>query len=336
VSRELERIRALAERAALLTQQLLAFGRRQSLHLVPVDLNALIEGFLVMLQRLAGEGVQISFAPDPDLPCTVADPAQLEQVVVNLTINARDAMGGGGRLTIRTGRAALGEGGGPAGLPPGEYVTLSVADTGVGMDEATRQHLFEPFFTTKEPGKGTGLGLASVYGIVTQHRGAIEVRSEPGRGAEFAILLPASPVGLPAAAQASAYAAERPPQPGSGETVLVVEDEVVVREVACSVLRRNGYEVLAARDGQQAEEVFAQRADDIDLLLTDLVMPGCSGRELHTRLTRRRPDLRVLYMSGYAGTAGDAYDVLDPGTEPLRKPFGPEELVRRVHEALSG
>jgi two-component system, cell cycle sensor histidine kinase and response regulator CckA len=321
-----------AARATALTRQLLAFSRRQVLQPRVLDLNAVVTDTGKMLRRLIGEDIALVTTLDPALGRVSADPGQLEQVILNLAVNARDAMPQGGRLALETANVELGEADAhrQVGVIPGRYVRLAVRDTGSGMDAATQSHLFEPFFTSKEPGKGTGLGLASVYGVVTQSGGHIEVDSTPGRGTTFRIYLPRFEERLEAVEPA---AVPRTSLQGL-ETVLLVEDEVGVRGVAQQILQSAGYTVLAASDGEEAVRLSAQRAGPIHLLLTDVVMPGMSGPELARRLAAMRPALKVMYMSGYPEDAIIRRDLLDPRTVFLPKPFTRETLVRKVRESL--
>jgi PAS domain S-box-containing protein len=335
--RDLDLIRSTAERAAGLTQQILAFSRKQMLQARAVDVNAVLGGMEDMLRRLIGEDVELRLVRDPALGRVRADPSGIEQVVLNLAVNARDAMPEGGRLTIETTNVELD----PRfvethpGARPGPHVRLAVADTGRGMTPETLAHLFEPFFTTKEPGKGTGLGLATVYGIVKQHDGYIEVESAPGRGARFAVYLPRLPHADVETAEAPA-----PERPGRGvETILVVEDEADLRDLMREVLQGHGYTVLVAEHPGEALRIAERHPGPIRLLLTDVVMPLMSGRELAGRLAALRPDLRVLYTSGYttSGYTPDAAAMqaaLESGGRFLPKPFVPETLARAVREAL--
>jgi two-component system cell cycle sensor histidine kinase/response regulator CckA len=321
-----------AARGTALTRQLLVFSRRQVLQRTVLDLNAVVTETGKMLQRLIGEDIALVTTLDPALGRVNADPGRLEQVILNLAVNARDAMPQGGRLTLETANVELGEAEAhrQVGVIPGRYVRLAVRDTGIGMDAATQSHLFEPFFTTKEPGKGTGLGLATVYGIVTQSGGHIEVDSTPGRGTTFQIYLPRFEEGREVAEPAAA-----PPASLQGlETVLLVEDEMEVRGVAQELLQSAGYTVLAASDGEEAVRLCAQHAGPIHLLLTDVVMPGMSGPALASRLAAMRPAMKVMYMSGYLEEAIVRPDLLDPGTVFLPKPFTLETLVRKVRESL--
>ncbi len=266
--------------------------------------------------------------PDPGLGRVKADPGQLEQVILNLAVNARDAMPYGGALRLETTNTTLAEA--KAGLEPGRYVLLAVSDTGVGMDAETQAHLFEPFFTTKEAGKGTGLGLATAYGIVKQSGGAIMVTSEPGQGATFKIYLPV--VDEPARPVPAEPAPAEPA--GGSETILLVEDEAMVRNLSARVLSGAGYNVLKVSSGPEALRLCQEYPDRIDLLLTDVVMPGMSGGQLAEKLTALRPDLKVLYMSGYTDSDIVQHGVLRPGTLLLNKPFTPQALAHKVREAL--
>jgi PAS domain S-box-containing protein len=326
-----EEIRAAAQRAGALTQQLLAFSRRQVLQVKVLDVNTIVRTLDRMLRRLIGEDVRLELELAEGLGAVRADPAQMEQVIMNLAVNARDAMPAGGRLTIETANVVLDESYTRAhpGTAPGRYVMLAASDTGIGMDPETRSHIFEPFFTTKDPSKGTGLGLATVHGIVEQSGGSIWVYSEPGQGATFKIYLPradAQPEGL----------GETPgPQPAGGnETVLLAEDDAPVRGVMAQALEEKGYQVLSASDGPMALEVARGHRAQVHLLVTDLVMPGMTGRELATALLQERPDLRVIYMSGYADEAVVRHGVLEEGVNYLQKPFGPVDLARKVREVL--
>ena len=283
------------QRAAALTYQLLAFSRRQVLTPEVLDLNAVAADSEKLLRRLIGEDIELVTVLRPALGSVRVDPGQLQQVILNLAVNARDAMPQGGTLTIETAKAELDEAYARdhPGVEPGQYVMLAVSDTGCGMDAATRSRIFEPFFTTKEPGKGTGLGLATVYGIVKQSGGHVWVYSEPGLGTTFKIYLPR----VAAAAEAPARPSLPEPAPGGSETIRLVEDEDQVRALVRGVLEEAGYRVLVAGRGDEALRVAAEHVGPLDLLLTDVVMPGMSGRELAARLSGRRADLRVLYMS---------------------------------------
>jgi len=329
--RQIVLVEQTADRAASLTRQLLAFSRKQMLDPRVLDLNVIVDGIENMLRRLIGEDIELRTTPAPDLGAIRADPGQLEQVILNLVVNARDAMPAGGTLTIETANvevtAAPVEA--PLDIPAGTYVRLSVSDTGVGMSAGTRAHLFEPFFTTKELGKGTGLGLASVYGIVKQSGGAIAVRSAPGSGSTFSIFLPQ--VGEPV--EPARPGRPEGEAPGGTETILLVEDEDAVRDLAREVLQSGGYTVLEARHGHQALEIAEAYRGPIALLLTDVVMPGMDGPGLARRLASIRPGVRLLYVSGYADRVAEAGDGL-PAAALLHKPFSPAILAGKVREVL--
>jgi len=330
--RRAEEIQRAAARAAELTRQLLAFGRKQVMEPRVLDLDQVVRGMLPMLSRLMGEHVEMRVERAPALGRVKADPGQIEQVVMNLAINARDAMPGGGSLVVELADVDLaGTAAGPdAPLRSGPHVMLAVRDTGCGMDAATQARIFEPFFTTKELGKGTGLGLATVYGIIQQSGGTIRVESEPGRGSVFRVYLPRVDEAAEAAETAAAAGAA-----GSGhETVLVVEDEPVVRALVRDVLAAHGYHVLVAGNAHEALRAEQACLEPIALLVTDVVMPGPSGRELAQEFSRRRPRARVLFVSGYANDAFVNRGLLQPGTWFLQKPFSPEVLAARVREIL--
>ena len=341
-----EGIREAADQAATLTRQLLAFSRKEVVAPRLVDLNAIVASIHAMLQRLLGETINLVTITAPDLGGVKADPGQMEQMILNLCVNARDAMPDGGRLTVRTVNVDLDETAVKrwSDARPGAYVMLEVTDTGAGMDEETRLHLFEPFFTTKVQGKGTGLGLSTVYGTVQQSGGHISVESEPGHGSTFQIYLPrvAAPVVIPpdlrppAGPARPAAAGDATLAPGHGETILLVEDAQRVRAVVREILEMSGYTVLEARHGVEALELSTRHAGTIHLLLTDVVMPQMSGRELSQRLATLRPDLKVLYMSGYTDDAIVRHGVLAAGIAFLSKPFTPDALALKVREVLDG
>jgi PAS domain S-box-containing protein len=330
---DLEEIRSAGERAAALTRQLLAFSRRQMLQPQVVDLNTIVQQLEKLLRRLISEDVELVTALAPDLFTVRVDPASIEQILVNLAVNARDAMPVGGRLTIETSNVDLDEPYAVAHMPmtPGHYVMLAVGDTGEGMDEATRARVFEPFFTTKAQGKGSGLGLATVYGIVKQSGGYIWVYSEPARGSVFKVYLP--PADERASAAPHHPGRQRTNEPRGWETVLLVEDEDAVRALAREVLRRHGYVVLEARHGVDALRMVERHTDDIHLMVTDVVMPHMSGRDLAERLSTVRPTMKVLFMSGYTDHAVMHRD-LTPGSAFIQKPFTPEGFARRVRTVL--
>ncbi|MGH9861995.1 MAG: PAS domain S-box protein [Candidatus Acidiferrales bacterium] len=322
-----------AQRAAALTQQLLAFSRKQMIQPRLLDLNGVVANTQDMLRRLIGEDIELIAVASPELASVKADPNQLEQVILNLAVNARDAMPKGGKLIIETANAELDEvyASQHPGARPGRYVLLAVSDTGTGMDAETQAHLFEPFFTTKEKGKGTGLGLATVYGVVKQNEGYIWVYSELGRGTTVKIFLPRveQAVEGEAAKPAAPVAAPR-----GSETVLLVEDEEPLRRLAREFLESNGYRVLEAPTGQEALRLAERFQGPIHLLLTDVVMPGLSGRELAERLAPRRPETKVLYMSGYTEDAIVHHGVLGPGMSLLQKPFTLDALARKLRQVL--
>ena len=329
---ELEEIRKAALRAADLTRQLLAFSRQQVIAPTALNPNEVVANMDKLLRRLLGEDVELRTRLTPDLVTVKADPSQLEQVVLNLAVNARDAMPNGGKLTIETQNVELDAAyvRGHISAQPGPYAMIAVSDTGVGMDAATQARIFEPFFTTKEIGKGTGLGLATVYGIVKQSGGWIWVYSEPGQGTTFKIYLPRVTEAVPPAAVTPA-----PPASVRGsETILLVEDDEMIRNLVQKVLQANGYRVLVAANGRDAERVAGQHEGPIHLLMTDVVMPGMNGREVAERLAAARAGVRVLYLSGYTDDAIVHHGVLEPGVAFLQKPFTPAVLGRRVREVL--
>jgi PAS domain S-box-containing protein len=333
---ELHEVQRAAERAAQLTQQLLAFSRRQILQPKVLDLNTLVTGTGKMLRRLLGEGVELITLLNSTGEYIKADPAQIEMVIMNLAVNSRDAMPGGGQLTIKTDSEQLSYSlvGSHGEVPAGNYVVLTVSDNGCGMDEKTLERIYEPFFTTKAVGTGSGLGLATVYGIVKQSGGHIAVHSEPGVGTTFRIYLPA----VEQAPEAEALVPAVEAAPGS-ETVLLVEDQTAVRTMARKILQRKGYTVLEAENGEAAFRLWWQHREEVQLLLTDLTMPLMGGRELARRITEIRPDLRVLYMSGYTEEAAVQMGEMGgggtgEGVSFLQKPFSPEDLACRVREML--
>ena len=329
-----EQIVAAGRRSATLTRQLLAFSRKQTLQPEVLELNALLRNLEKMLGRVIGEDILLEFVLAADLGRVMADPGQLEQVVVNLVVNARDAMPGGGRLTVETTNVELDETYvlGHESVIPGKYVMLALTDTGCGMDKAAMAKLFEPFYTTKEKGKGTGLGLSTVYGIVKQSGGYIWAYSEPGRGTSFKIYLPrteAEPEVKPAETGGVSLR-------GGGERILLVEDEGSLRELCASVLQRLGYRVSAAASGPEALRLLERERLELDLVLTDVIMPGLSGVELADRLRQERPGLKVLYMSGYPDEAIARHGVLDAGTPFIQKPFSECDLAAKVRAVLAG
>ncbi len=331
----LEEIRTATDRAGRLTQQLLAFSRRQVLELKPLDLNDAVANLLKMIQRVIGEHIRLSFQPGVGLATVTADAAQLDQVLLNLCLNARDAMPDGGTLTIGTEMTEIGSESVTIHpwTRPGRSVQLSVTDTGRGMDAETLSRVFEPFFTTKEPGKGTGLGLATVYGIVKQHQGVIHASSEPGKGSTFRIYLPARED----AVSEGPPAAEEQPVPGGSEMILLAEDEESIRHLAIRTLEGAGYRVLVARDGEEATTLFHANENEISLAVMDVVMPRLGGHEAADRMRSRRPDLPVLFASGYSAEAEVTRLALEVrGTELIQKPFNLKDLLRRVRRMIDG
>jgi two-component system cell cycle sensor histidine kinase/response regulator CckA len=328
-----DQIMAAAEKAGALTRQLLAFSRKQMMRPEVVDLNEVSSGIARILPRLLGEDIDVRIVAGENLHNVKADPGQIEQVIMNLVVNARDAMPEGGKLTIETSNITFSEEEARQhGVKPGDYVLLAVSDTGHGMDEQTRSRIFEPFFTTKSAGKGTGLGLAMVYGIVSQSNGHIWVYSEPGQGTTFKIYFPATE-----AATAKAQAAHAPELSLCGkETVLLVEDEDKLRELLAHVLREKGYQVIVAASGADAlRETASLENRKIDLLLTDVIMPEMRGYELAEKLIRKWPAMAVIYMSGYTDNALIHSGALPKGTAFLQKPFTPNVVLRRIRELLN-
>ncbi len=329
----LAEVRKAADRAAGLTRQLLAFSRRQILQPVVLDMNEAVTGMEKMLRRLVEEDVEIDLRLDAGLHRVLADPGQLEQAVMNLCVNARDAMPNGGRIriTTRNVEVASGTASAGAGANPGPHACIEVEDSGSGMTPDVLAHIFEPFFTTKPQGKGTGLGLPMVYGFVRQSGGALEVDSVPGRGSLFRVLLPAA-----SAAHAAGGPGGRhiPEALRGSETILVVEDEPAVAEIAARSLRDAGYEVLVANAPEEALRAAADHRGDIRLLLTDVVMPGIDGREVAALVTGLRPGIRVLFMSGYTDDIIGHHGILDAGIAFLSKPFHPAALCAKVREVL--
>ncbi|MGC2421785.1 MAG: PAS domain S-box protein [Candidatus Acidiferrales bacterium] len=326
-------IKKAGTRASSLTRQLLAFSRQQVLQPRILDLNAVVTDLVKMLRRLIGEHVEVEIILDSDLQKVRADHSQIEQVIMNLVVNARDAMPEGGKLTIQTANVELGENA-VAEQPyvwPGQYVQLTVSDSGMGMDEATMLRIFEPFFTTKEKGRGTGLGLATVYGVVKQSNGYIWVDSKVGVGTTFRICLPMVVQGVskPATDEAPARL------PRGSETVLLAEDEESLRTLISVLLTQNGYNVLAASCGAQALEIAASQKGAIHLLLTDVVMPGTGGPALAKKLTATRPDMKILFMSGYVEFHSAGNDNLPPDAPILQKPFSNDTLIREVRKVLT-
>jgi len=328
-----EQIVKAGDRAATLTRQLLAFSRRQALQPKVLDLNKLVTSLGSMLHRLIGEDIDLRLELSQDLGQVSADPGQVEQVLMNLAVNARDAMPQGGTLTIETANVVLDETyvRGHIAVAPGAYTLLAVSDNGIGMDEATQARLFEPFFTTKAAGEGTGLGLSTVFEIVKQRRGSVEVYSAPGHGTSVKIYLPRidQPVTVESEPTSRAVVC-------GSETILVVEDDEMVRNLVRETLRREGYKVLDAADSVEARRISARCKTALHLLITDVVMPKVGGRELAMDLCRRRPEMKVLYMSGYTDRAIVNGGILQKEVAFIQKPFTPAALAEKVSEILEG
>ena len=328
---KVEQILKAAERASGLTRQLLAFGRKQVLQPKVLDLNIVVSEMDKMLQRVIGEDMELRTIQGPNLGSVRADPGQIEQILMNLVVNARDAMPEGGQITIETANADLDAGYATTHPPtrPGPYVMLAVTDTGSGMDAATQARIFEPFFSTKEVGKGTGLGLSTVYGIVKQSDGFVWVYSEVGVGTTFKIYLPRVVEEAPLSREE-----ERHPLLRGNETVLLVEDEPALRELVRETLTANGYSVLAAQGGTEALQIAAAHVGPIQIMVTDVIMPGMTGPKIVALIAQTRKAMKVLYMSGYSDESVTRHGLVGPGKTFLSKPFGPEVLLRRVREFL--
>lgn len=329
-----KKIKEQAERAAALTRQLLAFAHRQLLESHNISLNQTIAELLSLLEKVIGRDVELKTVLAPNLRMVHADPTQVEQVLMNLCLNARDAMPHGGQLLIETQNVEINEAycRSRADAKPGNYVVLSVTDNGEGMDAATLEHIFEPFFTTKQPGKGTGLGLATVYGVVKQHGGFVNVYSEPGHGSTFHVYLPAD--GGSPKTKDEKEETEAEPIQGGTETILVAEDHQGVREMARATLEGLGYQVVLASDGQEALQMFQAHREAIALALLDVIMPKLGGREAYARMCAAKPELAVLFTTGYRAEAASLRATTEKGTEVLEKPYSPAVLGHRVREVL--
>jgi CheY-like chemotaxis protein len=332
IARKIEQIDRSADRATTLTRQLLAFSRLQVLQPQIINLNSVVEEMGKLLPRLIGEDIELVLRPDQGLGTIRADASQMEQVIMNLAVNSRDAMPTGGKLLIGTRNCDLDQSYTASHplMKPGSYVLLDVTDTGTGMDEETQAHIFEPFFTTKEKGKGTGLGLATVYGIVKQSGGFIWVYSELGKGTSFKIY-------LPRVNEAEVHIGIPKPTaeiPAGTETVLLTEDEQDVREIAREFLESGGYKVIEAKNGKEAISIAAEHRGKIDLLVTDMVMPGMTGQELAVQLQQEHPRVSVVFMSGYSEHAATEMANADPSVRLLTKPFSRGAILRTVREIL--
>jgi CheY-like chemotaxis protein len=332
VRKKIDQILYAAEKSAKLTQQLLAFARKQAIAPKVLDLNETMESMLKMLRRLIGEDIELTWHPGSSLSPIKMDPTQVDQILANLCVNARDAIAGTGKLTIETGNVTIDESycADHAEGIPGDYVLLAVSDNGIGIDKETMEHIFEPFFTTKVMGLGTGLGLATVYGIVKQNNGFINVYSEPGLGTTFKIHLPRHE-GKPAGNETE-FAVEIPRS--HGETVLLVEDEPMLLNLSKNMLARQGYTVLAANSPDEAILLSKEYAGDINLLMTDVVMPGMNGQVLAERIRLDRPEMKCLFMSGYTSDVIVHHGVLDEGVQFIPKPFSIKVLAVKVREVL--
>jgi len=328
---DIGQVQQAAERAAGLTHQLLAFARQEVIQPHVLNINDVVQSVEQLLIRTLGEHVELITDLAEDLSPVLADPGQIEQVLVNLAINARDAMPGGGKLTIQTANTSIDDtAAGQADLPAGRYAAVKVSDNGTGIPKDVLDRVFEPFFTTKPKGEGTGLGLATVYGIITQAGGHVRIYSEPGLGTILTALLPVTEQNPAAAAPLPAQ-----PQRGHGQTVLVVEDEAAMREVTRRILDRNGYCVVAAASGHDALTILASQLEHIDVLLTDVIMPHMQGKELAEKIRILQPAARVVFMSGYTKGLLSAQGVLEPGVHLIEKPFSEATLLTRLHEILT-
>ena len=329
---DLQEIRKAAERSAGLTKQLLAFARKQTAAPKVLHLNETVEGMLQMIQRLIGEQIELKWKPGTNIGPVKMDPTQIDQVLVNLCVNARDAIGSGGQIQIETRNQVFDDTSctGHAEIRPGEYVCLSVQDTGCGMDAETIAQIFEPFFTTKGLGKGTGLGLATVYGIVKQNQGMIDVQSTPGQGTTFHVFLPRYGIPFPSSTQTATLSSPK----SSAETILLVEDEPAILTMTQNMLRRQGYTVLAAGSSSEAIRLAQDHAGKIDLLITDVVMPEMNGRDLARTMQSICPNIKRLFMSGHTADVLANHGMLDAGVHFVQKPFTRKLLMDKILEAL--
>ena len=329
----LQQVREAADRAGELTRQILAFSSQQVMEMQTINLVDVIGGILEMVRRLIGEDIELKINLAESLNELLGDKTQIEQVIMNLVLNSRDALQKGGNLTIEVNNTFLDDAffsDEPDVSIPGHYVMLAVFDTGHGMDNETRKHIFEPFFSTKEPGKGTGLGLATVFGIVKQHKGYIRIHSKPGEGTAVRIYFPVSEESVPTMKPCSV----EPIQLGGTETILLVEDEDIVRNVICDSLWKNGYTIMTAENPVDCLGLVSGGDKEIDLLLTDVVMPSMNGKQLYDRLQKIYPGLKVLYISGYTSDIVTRHGILDEGIEFLQKPFSVDSLLRKLRTVL--
>ncbi|HEY6010016.1 MAG TPA: ATP-binding protein, partial [Nitrospirota bacterium] len=331
LQKSIDQILAVSDRAARLTQGLLAFSRKQAINTRPLDVNAIVRNVESLLRRVIGEDIELTFRLAETSLTVMADSGQIEQVLINLAVNARDAMPEGGAFIITTGEMDSAEH--PIGADwtgkPGRYAVISVSDTGEGMSEKTREKIFDPFFTTKEPGKGTGLGLAIVYGIVKQHDGSINVYSELGKGTTFRIYLPL----IHSTGEQTPVESAEPPRGGT-ETIFLAEDEESVRSLMQQTLEEYGYRVITARDGQDALDTFAARAAEIDLVILDVIMPKKSGKEVYAAVRAARPEMDVLFISGYTADIITRKGIVEEGFQLMSKPLNPPALLRKIRELL--
>ncbi len=333
VRHDLDQAMEAAQRASTLVRQLLLFSRRQEARAVSLDLNQVIAQLMKMLRRIIGEHIELEIRSGPGLKAIHADRGQIEQILINLCVNARDAMPEGGRLVIETENVPLSkeQGQREGANPQADCVMLCVRDTGSGIPPAIQKRIFEPFFTTKEVGKGTGMGLATVYGIVQQHQGWIELHSEPGQGAEFRVYLPATDIPL----AKESTAAEIASVARSSKTILLAEDEELVHRLAVKVLQRAGYEVLAAQNGKEAIQVFDENRDRIDLAILDAVMPGLGGKAVYEHIHRVNPAIPIVFSSGYSYDVLQAEYLPEGDVQVLQKPYAANELLSRIGEMLN-